>query len=110
MWAAGKDRTGLIVALVMTVCGVDRTEVVENYHLSERFLAPIAYEIREENGKKGTSLTWSRLQFAPPHACIDSPHTHTHYRTHDTRTTAHAQPHTRTHKGWVSRSTGRRGR
>jgi hypothetical protein len=41
------------VALVMTVCGVDRTEVVENYYLSEVFLAPIGNEIREENGKKG---------------------------------------------------------
>jgi hypothetical protein len=54
----------------MTVCGVDRTEVVENYYLSEVFLAPIGNEIREENGKKGrTHLTLLASRTALIHSC-----------------------------------------
>jgi len=58
---SGKDRTGLVVALLQSACGVDRQEVIENYHLSERFLSPVADEIREENGRKGLSLSLSLL-------------------------------------------------
>ncbi len=49
----GKDRTGLISALVLSVCGVEREEIIENYYLSEVYLRFIGAEIRREGEAKG---------------------------------------------------------
>ena len=40
---AGKDRTGLLVALVLAVAGIPRDEIVQNYALS-RFAAKMLRE------------------------------------------------------------------
>jgi len=51
--SSGKDRTGLISALILHVCGLCDEDIIENYHQSEIFLRPVITQIREENSKKG---------------------------------------------------------
>jgi protein-tyrosine phosphatase len=42
--AAGKDRTGVAIALLLDLCGVPRDVIVEDYALSARFFAsPVAH-------------------------------------------------------------------
>jgi len=36
----GKDRTGIITALLLSSLGVDRTHIIDNFHLSEKCLKP----------------------------------------------------------------------
>ena len=52
---AGKDRTGLLVAMLLEILGVDRDAIVADYHLSMGNMAPIVERIRaadvfQENG------------------------------------------------------------
>jgi hypothetical protein len=49
----GKDRTGLICALVLACCGVSEEEIVQNYQESEKYLSPVMDRIQEENALKG---------------------------------------------------------
>lgn len=51
--ASGKDRTGLICALVLACCGVSEEEIVQNYQESEKYLTPVMDRIQEENALKG---------------------------------------------------------
>lgn len=44
--AAGKDRTGVVAALVLSVLGVERRHVVADYTLTEAGLAPILERLR----------------------------------------------------------------
>lgn len=41
--SAGKDRTGLMSALILSVLGVNRADIVADYALSERFVPPETY-------------------------------------------------------------------
>jgi len=50
--SSGKDRTGLITALILKVCGVSDEAIIENYAQSQDFLAPVMHLIEEENSKK----------------------------------------------------------
>jgi len=36
----GKDRTGIITALLLSCLGIDRNDIIENFHLSEKCLEP----------------------------------------------------------------------
>lgn len=49
----GKDRTGLIAALILKVCEVSDEDVIANYHQSTMFLEPVNHLIAKENGEKG---------------------------------------------------------
>ena len=49
----GKDRTGLISALILSLCGVSKADVVANYHLSETLLEAVIPLIEAENEDKG---------------------------------------------------------
>ncbi len=49
----GKDRTGIIVALILACCGVDNDTIVENYHESELYLQEVMDEIIVDNRSKG---------------------------------------------------------
>eukprot|EP01087_Luapelamoeba_hula_P022980 TRINITY_DN8374_c0_g1_i1.p1 TRINITY_DN8374_c0_g1~~TRINITY_DN8374_c0_g1_i1.p1 ORF type:complete len:806 (-),score=181.51 TRINITY_DN8374_c0_g1_i1:24-2162(-) len=51
--ASGKDRTGLIAALILTVCRVPREVIIDSYHLSELYLSPVLNELRRDNREKG---------------------------------------------------------
>ncbi|PYI24174.1 hypothetical protein BO99DRAFT_128052 [Aspergillus violaceofuscus CBS 115571] len=37
----GKDRTGILIALLLTLAGVSEEDVLEDYHLSERGIEPL---------------------------------------------------------------------
>jgi hypothetical protein len=52
---SGKDRTGLVVALILSVCGVERELIIEDYAQSESYLQEdnIMAEIIEENRARG---------------------------------------------------------
>lgn len=43
---AGKDRTGLIIALLLSIAGVSEREIAADYALSERFLVPFFGKVR----------------------------------------------------------------
>ena len=61
--AKGKDRTGLVCALVSLKVGVPREEVVEAYASSEDLLREGGYVDGEE--RKG-GMDWGRLRGSPP--------------------------------------------
>ncbi len=42
--AAGKDRTGMVAAILLSLAGVDREMIVHNYAISARYLHPTATE------------------------------------------------------------------
>lgn len=44
--AAGKDRTGLISAMLLSLAGADRAAIIHNYVLSARYLDPTADDRR----------------------------------------------------------------
>eukprot|EP00005_Dracoamoeba_jomungandri_P008423 CAMPEP_0174263792 /NCGR_PEP_ID=MMETSP0439-20130205/20023_1 /TAXON_ID=0 /ORGANISM="Stereomyxa ramosa, Strain Chinc5" /LENGTH=773 /DNA_ID=CAMNT_0015349341 /DNA_START=15 /DNA_END=2333 /DNA_ORIENTATION=+ len=51
--SSGKDRTGLITAMILKICGVPNSDIIKNYADSEVFLSPVAHLIHEENSEKG---------------------------------------------------------
>jgi protein-tyrosine phosphatase len=58
---AGKDRTGLITALVLGLAGVPEETIVEDYALSARYLVgPFLEEIRQRALARG--YTWEQYQ------------------------------------------------
>jgi hypothetical protein len=50
---SGKDRTGLIAALVLALCGADDDEISITYSKSEQYLEPVSNLIKYENRYKG---------------------------------------------------------
>ncbi len=44
---AGKDRTGLVAALLLDLAGVSREEIVHDYALTEPYIEPLMHELRE---------------------------------------------------------------
>ncbi|KAL6067586.1 Tyrosine-protein phosphatase [Balamuthia mandrillaris] len=50
---SGKDRTGLVAALLLSICEVEREVIVEDYYLSEVFLSFVMEEIVQDNREKG---------------------------------------------------------
>jgi len=53
--SSGKDRTGLIAALILASCGIDYDDIVQNYHLSDVCLGPINELVIAENRSGGLS-------------------------------------------------------
>jgi len=53
--SSGKDRTGLIAALILACCGIDFDDVVQNYHQSDVCLGPINEIVMQENRSGGLS-------------------------------------------------------
>eukprot|EP01087_Luapelamoeba_hula_P009067 TRINITY_DN2316_c0_g1_i2.p1 TRINITY_DN2316_c0_g1~~TRINITY_DN2316_c0_g1_i2.p1 ORF type:complete len:488 (-),score=111.10 TRINITY_DN2316_c0_g1_i2:4-1467(-) len=49
----GKDRTGIVSALILSICRIDREDIVLNYSQSAAYLRDARDVIREENFKKG---------------------------------------------------------
>jgi protein-tyrosine phosphatase len=54
---AGKDRTGLISALLLGLTDVDETDIVTDYALSAKYLAPYFDARRAEAERSGDDLT-----------------------------------------------------
>lgn len=53
----GKDRTGVTVALLLSLCDVPTETIVEDYALSEGYLRPL-YEARRAAGRVGAWDAW----------------------------------------------------
>ena len=65
--AAGKDRTGIIIALLLAVVNVPVATIAEDYQLSDRYLAPLYSKIREQAIKE----RFVHLLKSPPQTIID---------------------------------------
>lgn len=60
--SAGKDRTGMVTAILLELAGVDRKEIVHNYAISGSYLPPVTPEqIKERPGL-------ARIMGTPPEA------------------------------------------
>ena len=66
--AAGKDRTGIIIALLLAVANVPVATIAEDYQLSDRYLAPLYSKIRQQAIKEG----FAHLLESPPQIIIDT--------------------------------------
>lgn len=66
--AAGKDRTGIIIALLLAVAKVPIATIAEDYHLSDRYLASFYVNIRERVIKE----RFTHLLESPPQTIIDT--------------------------------------
>ena len=66
--AVGKDRTGIIAALLLAIVGVCRETIAEDYHLSDRYLEPFYANIRSQAAKEG----FSHLLDSAPQTIIDT--------------------------------------
>lgn len=47
--AVGKDRTGLISAIILSICGVPKEEIIADYQVSETYIAELLYEYKNKN-------------------------------------------------------------
>jgi protein-tyrosine phosphatase len=61
--SAGKDRTGLASALILSVLGVSRNDVVADYALSETYVPPETYLAGMRDGAGSSSLSASERAF-----------------------------------------------
>jgi len=50
---SGKDRTGLVSALILYICGVSKEDIIDSYHLSEVYLMAIFDQLQKENRALG---------------------------------------------------------
>lgn len=64
---AGKDRTGLVAALLLGLAEVSAEDIVADYALTERLIANLVAEFLELARQKGTDVAaYARLLAAPP--------------------------------------------
>jgi len=61
--AAGKDRTGVTIALLLDLCGVPRDVIVEDYALSARYFASPVAHIGRDDWRHGSLLVDSPPEF-----------------------------------------------
>lgn len=66
--AIGKDRTGLIIALLLTLAGVPIKTIAEDYQLSDHYLAPFYLQMRPTATKEG----FTHLLQSQPQTIIDT--------------------------------------
>jgi protein-tyrosine phosphatase len=64
---AGKDRTGIIAALLLGAAGVSDADVINDYALSEQYLHVLFDELREQARQNGYDSDWyNRLLICEP--------------------------------------------
>lgn len=61
--AVGKDRTGVITALVLLICGVPLCDVLADYQVSYTYLRPLIEEMHRQNPEFPTFLGHSNLEY-----------------------------------------------
>ena len=66
--AVGKDRTGIIAALLLAIAGVSIKTIAEDYHLSDRYLEPFYTNIRSQAAEEG----FAHLLESAPQTIIDT--------------------------------------
>ena len=69
--AGGKDRTGVISALLLDIAGVDRETIAEDYSLTARYLIQRNLDGHGAAGQEGVT-TWRQYQaeYCPPEGMI----------------------------------------
>ncbi len=66
--SAGKDRTGLVAALVLNMVGVDQRTIIEDYALTEKFIEPHIPTFMKDALHRGLDTTYFRpLLDCKPH-------------------------------------------
>ncbi|MGQ9814130.1 MAG: tyrosine-protein phosphatase [Candidatus Roseilinea sp.] len=64
---AGKDRTGMVIALLLGAVGVPDETIVEDYALSGAYLGPLLAELRAQAAQDGLDMDWyNRLLDSDP--------------------------------------------
>ena len=64
---AGKDRTGIISALLLSLVRVSRREIIKNYTESEKAITKLVEEFLENSRKRGGDTdSYSRMLKCPP--------------------------------------------
>jgi protein-tyrosine phosphatase len=53
---AGKDRTGIIAALMLSLAGVATAEIVEDYARTEQMIAPLIDDLLNSAGERGADV------------------------------------------------------
>ena len=66
--AAGKDRTGIIIALLLAIAKVPVATIAEDYALSEKYILPLYKIIHEQAIEEG----FAHMLSSPPEAIIDT--------------------------------------
>ena len=66
--AAGKDRTGIIIALLLAIANVPVVTIAQDYALSEKYLSPLYTTIREQAIKEG----FAHMLLSSPEAIIET--------------------------------------
>jgi protein-tyrosine phosphatase len=61
---AGKDRTGLSVALLLSACGVPQANIIEDYALTASLAQPLFDRLREGALKHGADPAWFERMLA----------------------------------------------
>jgi len=61
--AAGKDRTGVTIALLLDLCGVPRDVIVEDYALSARYFASPTAHIEPDDWRHGSLVVDSPPEY-----------------------------------------------
>lgn len=62
---AGKDRTGIVSALLLDLAGVARDEIVRDYAVSEEWLRPRAEQWFQPLDEAARARAWSLMRTAP---------------------------------------------
>jgi protein-tyrosine phosphatase len=78
---AGKDRTGLIAALLLGVLEVSNEQIVQDYALTSSYIQPLLETLREDAIAKGHDLAWYNqlLTSEPSTMQVTLKHLETHY-------------------------------
>ena len=66
--AAGKDRTGIIIALLLAIANVPVATIANDYALSEKYVSPLYAKIQEQAIEEG----FAHILLSPPEAIIDT--------------------------------------
>jgi protein-tyrosine phosphatase len=61
--AAGKDRTGVTIALLLDLCGVPRNVIVDDYALSAQYFASPRAHIEADDWRSGSLVVDSPPEF-----------------------------------------------
>ena len=66
--AAGKDRTEIIIALLLAIANVPVATIAEDYALSEKYCSPLYVTIQEQAIKEG----FAHILLSPPETILDT--------------------------------------
>lgn len=60
---AGKDRTGCVAALLLTLAGVDRLDILADYQVSETYIRPVIQWMRQTQENLPAYVGASRTEY-----------------------------------------------